>query len=179
MARLRNSDDAESFDDSLTYGNAHTPIPEITPDGVGDGESGGVLDPGARMGETPRERPLPIIPGNQPGGEFGGASSFSPTSQLRSPDGSSGGGSQATPSRPSSPTPMSGTQSPQPGGGGVIPFEPMSPNVGAVGRPVGGGLFGSTGGLTGGGLGVPLDPVSNQQSNPLEMLLQILRHNGR
>jgi hypothetical protein len=37
-----------------------------------------------------------------------------------------------------------------------------------------GALFGSQGGLKGGGLGVPLDPVANQQSDPIATLIKLL-----
>lgn len=109
------------------------------------------LDPhGGQSGETPRERP------------------------------------QFTPPTPHAPDPMTG----QPGGGmtppPMQPFPPMQGNpVEALITPGGGpmsagagpqrrSLFGSMGGLKGGGLGVPLDPTSNQSSDSIQSLIQSL-----
>lgn len=79
---------------------------------------------------------------------------------MRSP------GGQATPGRPMSPTPMAGS---------VMPFQPMgSPSPASLTRPRSGNLYGSMGGLQGGGLGLPLDPTSNQKSDPISTLLQLL-----
>ncbi len=39
-------------------------------------------------------------------------------------------------------------------------------------------MFGSSGGLKGGGLGMPFDPTSNQKSNPIDTLLQQLLGGG-
>lgn len=85
-----------------------------------------------------------------------------------------------TPSRPSTPTPMAGSV--QGGGGGVIPFEPLEDtlNEGMDLSPIGGepaklrGLLGSAGGLQGGGLGVPFDPVADEKSDPIALLMELL-----
>jgi hypothetical protein len=88
------------------------------------------------------------------------------------------GGAQAAPSRPRSPQPMAGsTFSPPPPTGGVIPFEPMGDTSGvslARGR-----IFGKQGGLQGGGLGMPLDPMANEASDPIAMLMQLLQGGKR
>lgn len=158
------------------------PSGEAWNEGLTPGGSGlPTVGPGGREGETPRERASEGRPG---GGGMGGGGDV----RLRTAGAGGGdGATQATPRRPSSPSPMAGsTFTPASGGAtgvggspGVVPFEPMSsPNVGSLTTPVGGGLYGGAGGLTGGGLGVPLDPISNQQSSPLDMLLQIIKGNG-
>ncbi len=40
------------------------------------------------------------------------------------------------------------------------------------------GVFGASGGLQGGGFGLPFDPTSNQQSDPITSLLQKLLGGG-
>lgn len=126
------------------------------------GGSGAVRSSGeAQSGETPRER------GN------------TTLRQLGQGIGASGPNAEASPARPRTPTPMAGSSiSATSGGGsseGVQPFSPMgSPDVGSMATPRSRGLYGSQGGLQGGGLGVPLDPVSNQRSNPIDMLLELL-----
>jgi hypothetical protein len=58
---------------------------------------------------------------------------------------------------------------------GVIPFDPLPGNgPGAMLRSSSNGMFGSMGGLKGGGLGVPLDPVSDQKSDPINDLINML-----
>jgi hypothetical protein len=126
--------------------------------GPGQGKAGDQPDTHfGRFGETPRER----VPG-----PHGGPPPLGP---------------QATPPSPTEPVPMSG----QPGGGmtppppPMEPFDPMASDPGAFISPAGAGparrsLFGSMGGLKGGGLGVPLDPVSNETSNPIQGLIQAL-----
>lgn len=89
------------------------------------------------------------------------------------------GGAEAAPSRPRTPTPMAGsTFSPaMPPVGGVIPFTPMGDTSGvslAKGR-----LFGRQGGLTGGGLGVPLDPVADESQDPISTLIKLLMGGGQ
>lgn len=85
---------------------------------------------------------------------------------------------QPVPERPKEPTPQAGGVTPG-GPSGVIPFQPLpSPNAVssnvALRRP-GGGLLGSLGGLKGGGLGLPFDPMSNQQSPSIDALLNLLK----
>jgi hypothetical protein len=41
-------------------------------------------------------------------------------------------------------------------------------------KPMGSALYGSMGGLQGGGLGLPLDPTSDQASDPIETLMKLL-----
>lgn len=74
----------------------------------------------------------------------------------------SGGSTRIMPRKPSAPTPEAGNVVPPQG---VMPFNPMGSQR---------GLFGRMGGLMGGGLGVPFDPVSNAQSNPLSSLIAAL-----
>lgn len=131
---------------------------------------------GARSGETPREREsqvslrAPAAEGPMGGGD--GSGGMEPNSQT-------------TPARPRTPQPSGGAgpstmvaQGSVPGG--IRPFKPLSAPGGAkLATSRASGLYGSSGGLQGGGLGVPLDPVSNQQSNPLDMLLQLFNKIGR
>lgn len=115
---------------------------------------------GARGGETPRER----AGANEPGGTLSAPSPTAP---------------QATPPRPRSPQPVGGVQEvPPPSGVPTSPMPPIGP--GDLSRPIAmRGLLGSQGGLTGGGLGVPFDPVANQKSDPISSLIQLLqRRNG-
>lgn len=87
-----------------------------------------------------------------------------------------GPGITATPRRPTEPTSMAGSTSPA----GIIPFNPMgSPDIGGMAKPMLRGLYGSAGGLKGGGLGTPLDPISNDQSDPISDLIKLLsQHQG-
>lgn len=82
-------------------------------------------------------------------------------------------GGDATPTRPMSPDPVVGhppVQVTQP-----LPSEsPMALTSTLRSR----GLFGGAGGLTGGGLGVPFDPTSNSQSDPINTLLKKLLGGG-
>lgn len=86
------------------------------------------------------------------------------------------GNNPVAPKKPTEPSPMASTgstmQAPMPG---VLPFKPLPP---PQGNPVGGGLFGSMGGLKGGGLGLPLDPVSDVASDPIDTLMQLLMKRG-
>lgn len=91
-------------------------------------------------------------------------------------------GGMPTPGRPSTPTPMAGSTF-QPGteggAGGVMPFNPMRGPSAASMVSSRGALFGSQGGLQGGGLGVPLDPTSNSQSDPISTLIsQLMKMRG-
>lgn len=82
------------------------------------------------------------------------------------------GSAQASLRRPSTPTPMAGSVSQGASLRSPMPFQPMeggsdSMMVAGQGGMGGGSLFGKAGGLQGGGLGTPLDPMSNQMSNPI------------
>ena len=62
---------------------------------------------------------------------------------------------------------------------GVVPFEPLAgPNPGSFANPMAqrrsGGLYGMAGGLKGGGLGMALDPTSDQKSDPITTLIKAL-----
>ena len=114
------------------------------------GKEANPLDPHfSRFGETPRERP-----GSAPG-------------------------------QPMEPTPAGGA--PAPASTGQGPFMPLpSPGTAKMALPGGTAagpvqsqrrkLFGQSGGLLGGGLGVPLDPMSNDVSDPITSLIQLLLH---
>lgn len=91
----------------------------------------------------------------------------------------------ATPKRPSSPTPMAGsTQMAMEHD--ILPFDPMrQPDQAMLAEPIGSGqqlrqagLFGSLGGLQGGGLGTPFDPSPNEDVDMIETLLQKLMGGG-
>lgn len=96
---------------------------------------------------------------------------------------------QPTPTRPIEPTPGAGHPSGGPGGGGgggVVPFEPLPPSGPMSGSPVFGGggaqlrgLLGSQGGLSGGGLGLPFDPVADEKSDPIALLMAQLMGQGQ
>ena len=130
--------------------------------GSGDGEQGNRHTPDvgpvsgleAQSGETPRER-----------------ASVQPRSLGEGASGEGQPSAQATLRRPSSPSPMAGSTFQS----GVLPFAQFgSPDVGSLATPRSGGLYGESGGLMGGGLGVPLDPQSNQLSPSIEQLIQQL-----
>lgn len=145
---------------------------------VGGGPSNDVE---SRVGTTPREWGQASAPGSTP----------APDVARRALGGGGGGGAAdngehaaATPVRPRSPQPMAGSVSQVQSGGaqptGVMPFTPMgSPDVGSMATPQSNGLFGSLGGLKGGGLGLPLDPMSNQLSDPISMLLKRVMGGGQ
>jgi hypothetical protein len=85
-----------------------------------------------------------------------------------------GGGGTATPTRPMTPTPISG--------GPPVQVTPPIPGPSPAsltstlrGR---GGVYGSQGGLQGGGFGLPFDPTSNQKSDPISDLLKQLLGGG-
>lgn len=130
------------------------------------------------------------------------------TPRERSPEGTGTGAPapSAAPARPSQPSPSAGAQQEQPAPtpqptSRLIPFTPMggsggAADAGTLTSPGGGlssstasigssaspqlrSLFGSQGGLRGGGLGVPLDPVSNQMSDPISLLIeQLMKQSG-
>lgn len=130
------------------------PVPE--PDLIG--VPGSDAMPG-RGEETPRER----------------------ESQLRMPT-MAPPTANATPSQPRTPTPQAGmaSRAVMP-----VPFNPMpAPPTSTLirpgfGRMGGGALFGRAGGLQGGGLGSPFDPVPDSKSNPIDTLMQLLKRGGR
>lgn len=88
-------------------------------------------------------------------------------------------GAQASLRRPSTPTPMSGSTFSPGMGQGLMPFQPLDQAEGSTLTNPQGSLFGSAGGLKGGGLGVPLDPTSNQQSDPIAFLMRLLKGQGQ
>lgn len=158
---------------------------------------GGEPDPNSgafgRSGETPRERITGEIPPSQPQvnqRSIVGTPSANPVSNT-SPTG-------VAPRKPDVPMPQSGSSfsAPQPQlSQPPAPFQPMSqPPSSMMTSPMGGStdqmggspdissgpmlrmnsLFGSMGGLKGGGLGVPLDPMSNQKDDPISQLIAML-----
>lgn len=141
-------DDGEEYvprEQRLATGETGSPADDVI---VPQGPKPGSKIPASSQ-ETPRERPP----------------SVGPSSTLRP--------AQATPARPTVPTPMAGSsfQPPQ----GVQPFAPMAgPGAASLVKPASRGLYGGMGGLTGGGLGMPSDPTSNAASNPIDTLIQLL-----
>jgi len=104
----------------------------------------------------------------------GAVSRGSESPRERAGEQGEGPSTQATLRRPSTPTPMAGSVSDGPTGApsGVVPFNPLpGPGNNTL---AGGGLFGRSGGLQGGGLGVPLDPTSNNASPSITDLLKML-----
>lgn len=88
-----------------------------------------------------------------------------------------GGGSIATPRQPDKATPHTNSTmmatSGSIGGPRLRPFQPMA-DSGTGGWQGSGGLFGSLGGLQGGGLGRPLDPTVNEQSSISDLIKMLL-----
>lgn len=130
-------------------------------------------DPIGQWGETPRERAdvqarsPAVIPSP-------GATTMGPTLD-RPGDTPAPAPVTSTPRKPSTPTPMAGSVS-TPSSQGVIPFQPIgTPSVGAQATPQLRSLFGSQGGLTGGGLGVPLSPMNLTESGSIDSLIQMLQ----
>jgi hypothetical protein len=131
--------------------------------------------------EHPRiDYPQPPPPESDPAypadGWHGAPSRLSETSRERGngPDVSLRGAAQATPTMPKVPTPMAGKVSPA--SSGVLPFTPMGgggPSV--MLRSPGRQLFGSLGGLKGGGLGIPMDPTNDAASDPISTLIKMLK----
>ena len=89
------------------------------------------------------------------------------------------------PRRPDQPTPHAGASETL---GGPMPmpsmapepFSPMGmPMTSKLARPGGGSLYGSAGGLQGGGLGVPFDPTSDLESDPISTLMMLLQTAGK
>lgn len=167
-------------DDPVISNRGPIPLPDIQP---------------GRSGETPRERQevktnttpaqatkrRPSEPTPMPGSSFTSGGGSSPSGAPS--------GNQATLRRPSEPTPAAASPA-QPS---IMPFQPLaSPPPSAMAAPVESkplgspdvsrlspgksSYFGSMGGLKGGGLGVPLDPLSNQSSDPIDSLLSMLKN---
>ena len=160
MAQLRNRQRRES-----------APTQDQIPDRLSGGGENPLTDPSVPW----YERPGVEVDFNEPIAGRGGE-----TPRERSKPGGGAGG--AAPTRPRSPQPMAGStfQAGMGGGmgsGGVMPFDPMggSPDVGSLATPRLRGLFGGAGGLTEGGLGVPLDPTSDLESDPISTLLKLLQ----
>lgn len=156
--------------------------------GIPDGEIHRQVQPG-EMDGLPNPKPA--------------QSSEGPRQRAQLRQAQAGKGVKATPTRPRTPTPAAGTQSgpdgvvpfnplpsggpgetmagpmiedPAPGGfgggdmGGPMAPSPISGGGGASLR----GLLGSAGGLQGGGLGLPFDPVANETSDPIALLMKQL-----
>jgi hypothetical protein len=86
----------------------------------------------------------------------------------------------STPKKPAEPSPMAGSSFQPPPIQGVQPFAPLPSQPGvSLAKSRSQALYGSSGGLQGGGLGVPFDPVSDAQSDPISGLLQMLMKSKR
>ena len=167
-------------------GPGMAPEPEPTADRLGGfmGSAGPSSGDEGQSAESPRDRigvqPRPVSGPSNP--------TAAPPGQHV---GTFGGNDNASPPQPNTPTPQAGSST-------MIPFEPMSsapnvslvqpqtqtsyaasPNMGSSATPRLRGLFGGQGGLTGGGLGVPLDPISNSTSDPIDTLLSSLTSKRR
>lgn len=116
--------------------------------------------------------------------EGGGILSQHDTSSAQNPEEARSGETPregATLKRPSAPTSMAGstfTAGASQGAPGAsmrpIPFAPLgSPDVGQMVNPQG-HMYGRQGGLQGGGLGLPLDPTPNEESDPINLLMKLL-----
>ncbi len=163
MAQQRRLINAQGFEQEQDGGKAAMGDPGAVPE-VG-GQAEWQTPPDAKIRQPQ--------PGGGDVGGFGGLSQ-SQTKPREMSMGQGGGQNQPTPARPRQPQPAQGAISPAPMGG-VIPFEPMAgPDLASMASPVGGGLYGSLGGLKGGGLGVPLDPINDAQEDPLSGLIQML-----
>lgn len=123
-------------------------VPPVFEEGLGSGSAG-------RHGETPRERQ---------------------NVSQRSAMPSASAPANASPRRPSSPESMAGSvSSPAPS---LVPFQPLpQASVGSMATPALRGLYGAAGGLKGGGLGMPLDPMTNEASDPIDTLIKLLSGN--
>lgn len=152
--------------------------PGIEPEVAGpEGQAQAQTSPLATGTRTPAPE-VPVSPvedfwaGMWPDSKTGKEGRASETPRMRQPQPNQptgagpGDGARATPGQPRVPTPVSATP-------GVLPFKPM-PSGGNMAQPRLRGLYGSLGGLQGGGLGVPLDPTPNEVSDPLALLAPIL-----
>lgn len=165
MAQQRRLINAAGFDQEQAGGQK---VPTGDPAGVPD------LNAPSEW-KVPPDTRLRVPPS---GGE---SEAWDPTARDRTKprDVSVGGGmSNPTPTRPRQPVPAQGSVSAPPPQG-VVPFEPMGePAMASLASPAAGGLFGSLGGLRGGGLGVPLDPINDAQGDQLSALIAMLMGRG-
>lgn len=83
-------------------------------------------------------------------------------------------GGNATKTQPMEPSPIS-AQTPMQV---TQPLASPSPQALTSTLRGAGGMFGGQGGLTGGGLGMPFDPTSNQDSDPINTLMKLLSQGG-
>lgn len=144
--------------DPTGTGGSDTPMPGLapTPTDTGVGRPTSTI---AESTESPGERSVLGTGGMPPGAS------------------SAPGGITSTPRAPSVPTPMAGAASPaMDSSAGVIPFTPMTgPDPVSTITAQSPTLYGSQGGLTGGGLGIPQDPTSRANNNSIEGLIQLLQ----
>lgn len=128
--------------------------------------------------------PPPEPGGNGPAGKIGDVNSLNAHAGQFSESPRERETAQAVPRQPMQPSPAGGAPSAaSTGQGPFMPLPSLSPasmaTPGLGGAPGGfsaqkRNLFGGHGGLTGGGLGVPLDPQSNDASDPISSLIQLL-----
>lgn len=189
MANLRSltgeggnaQDTGDQTDPSGGFGGfrARLPIPSVHPDLMGAGgfdpNAPGIHDfPGAAANVTIAPPPNPVA--------------STKAQSVEGPRERADLAVTSTPRMPSTPTPQAGAASPaMDASSGVIPFTPLASSdamtqVTPQGpAPVSGvglrspALFGSLGGLTGGGLGIPQDPTTRANNTSIEGLLQLLQ----
>lgn len=136
-------------DDQRLPGGGRLPVPPVAPE--------------APQGPEPPAGPLPLPNGQ--GGRGG------ETPRERVPGATDG----AVPPRPMAPSPVAGGAANPPGLSAFSPMPGGAPGI-SLAKPRGmGALFGAQGGLQGGGLGLPFDPISNQKSPDISGLISLLK----
>lgn len=156
-----------------------------------DGFSDELLPGGGGPPGPPQQpfNPKPVFPGAPPRDDAGRAQTPREREIERRPVPPPGGGAQQAPPRPKVPTPQAGAVAPIGPPPAPMVGPPMpGPGAGSMAEPLqtpyfgGGGaqrrLFGQMRGLQGGGLGVPLDPSADEESDPITSLIRLLTARG-
>ena len=164
-------------------------VNEATGEQWGFGDDEGLVGSPSRMGDDPMDRTPPSLADKYPGisDPFMGRGSDAP---RFGDEGRGDEGPRAALRKPgASPSPSAGNSfqsgGDMGGGGsmapsGVSPFNPLpSAPIGSFAQSRQGGLFGSLGGLKGGGLGVPMDSTPDAASDPINTLLKLLMGGGQ
>lgn len=169
MARLRN----DPNNPGNIYGQGAGPDPSgPDPDILGSIFGGAAAQQAPNQPNAQERPPIEIgasgTPGSAPAGAETGRSSEGPRERMP-------GGAMTAPGKSMYPSSMAGTTF-----SGPVPFDPMSGgDLSPMAMPKQGGLYGSLGGLQGGGIGVPLDPASNAASDPISTLIEALLGRAR